>query len=197
MLIKLISYFIPYIRSYLYTGKVDITKCNGFEILSLLVASDELDLGILVEFTQSYLIKSCTAFINEQPAQVLRSVLRLESCRNLKDFCLEIICDEPENLFKSDNYLALEEDMFAILLQRDDLCINEVKLWKYVLKWGLNKHPTMVKDPTSWSADDIYRMEETLKTLIQNVRFFVMSSEEYYNDVRPYKKLLPKKLRGE
>ncbi|CAG8656209.1 3689_t:CDS:2 [Paraglomus brasilianum] len=39
------------------------------------------------------------------------------------------------------NPQPLEEDVLVCLLQRDDLQIREVDLWKYILRWALDKHP--------------------------------------------------------
>src|SRR5438128_1464321 len=149
-IIKL-THNIFYIHRYLYTGMVDITKSDGTTILELLIASDEMDFSDLVKFAQDYIIESRMSFIREQPAQVLRSIFRLKLCVKLRDFCLEICCRYPDNLFKPDNFLALEEDMLVLFLRRDDLRVEEVELWNYTLNWGLAKHPSLNRDPSKWS----------------------------------------------
>ncbi|CAG8603666.1 4998_t:CDS:2 [Paraglomus brasilianum] len=185
------------ILRYLYTGEVDINKCDGSKILKLLIATDELDLGDLLQFAQSFLIKSRESFIVEQPVRVLESIFRLESCKTLRLFCLNEICKNCTHLFNSDDYLTLEEDIFAQILQQDKLHIKEVELWKCVLKWGTSRHPELKHSPTEWSADNLNQMKKTLAGLIEHIRFFAMSTDEYYDNVRPYRKLFSKKLREE
>ena len=181
----------------MYTGELNIEKCDESQILKLLIATDELDLGDLLQFAQSYLIKSRESFIVEQPVRVLESIFRLESCKPLKIFCLEEICKNHTYLFDSDDYVTLEEDIFAQILQQDKLHIKEVKLWKCVLKWGASRHPQLKPSPTEWSTDDVNQMKKTLAGLMEHVRFFAMSADEYYDEVRPYRKLFSKKLREE
>ncbi|CAG8528629.1 5565_t:CDS:2 [Paraglomus brasilianum] len=185
------------ILRYLYTGEVNIENCDGSQILKLLVASDEMNLSNLLRFAQSYLIESRKPFIVEQPVQVLGSIFRLESCKTLRLFCLDAICDDCTKLFGSDIYLTLEEDIFAQILRHNKLCVKEVELWKYVLKWGATRHPELKNPPTEWSTDDVHQMKETLTVLVESIRFFTMSADEYYDEVRPYKKLFSKKLREE
>ena len=176
---------------------MNIEKCDESQILKLLIATDELDLGDLLQFAQSYLIKSRESFIVEQPVRVLESIFRLESCKPLKIFCLEEICKNHTYLFDSDDYVTLEEDIFAQILQQDKLHIKEVKLWKCVLKWGASRHPQLKPSPTEWSTDDVNQVKKTLAGLMEHVRFFAMSADEYYDEVRPYRKLFSKKLREE
>ncbi|CAG8655437.1 6984_t:CDS:2 [Paraglomus brasilianum] len=185
------------ILRYLYTGEANIGNCDGFQILKLLVASDELNLSDLLQFAQSYLIESRKSFLIEQPVRVLESIFRLESCEMLRLFCIDAICDGGTKLFDSDIYLTLEEDIFAQILQQDKLHIKEVALWKGVLKWGVSRHPELKNPPTEWSTDDVNRMKKTLAGLIKHIRFFTISADEYYDEVRPYKKLFSKKLREE
>ncbi|CAG8624619.1 10202_t:CDS:2 [Paraglomus occultum] len=185
------------ILRYLYTGAVNIENCDGSQILKLLVASDEMNLGDLLHFAQNYLIESRKPYILEQPVQVLESIFRLESCKPLRLFCLDAICDDCTKLFESEDYLTLEEDIFAQILQYDKLYVKEVELWKYVLKWGAIRHSELEKPPTEWSIDGVNQMKKTLAALIECIRFFTMSAEEYYDEVRPYKKLFSKKLREE
>ncbi|CAG8658697.1 3051_t:CDS:2 [Paraglomus brasilianum] len=185
------------ILRYLYTGEVDIEKCDGFQILKLLVASDELNLDDLLRFAQNYLIESRKSFIVEQPVRVLQSIFRLESCKALRLFCLDEICGNRTNLFDSDEYLTLEEDIFAQILEQDKLRMKEVELWKCVLKWGATRHPKLKYPPTRWPTYGRNRMKKTLAGLIKHIRFFTMSADEYYDEVRPYKKLFSKKLREE
>ena len=92
---------------------MNIENCDGSQILKLLVASDEMNLSNLLRFAQSYLIESRKPFIVEQPVRVLQSIFRLESCKALRLFCLDEICGNRTNLFDSDEYLTLEEDIFA------------------------------------------------------------------------------------
>jgi hypothetical protein len=72
--------------------------------------------------------------------------------------------------------------------------MKEIEVWDHVLKWGLAQNPTLVTDPNVWSDDDFKTMENTLQHCLPYVRLFSISSKEFSQKVRPYKKLLNKQL---
>src|ERR1700722_7268333 len=71
--------------------------------------------------------------------------------------------------------------------------MREIEVWEHVLKWGRAKHPTLL-DPNTWSDDDFEKMKKTLQPCLPLIRFFSLSSKEFLQKVRPYKKLLKHKL---
>jgi hypothetical protein len=69
--------------------------------------------------------------------------------------------------------------------------MDEVKIWDYVLKWGLAWNSTINLEPSNWSADDL---NATLQNCLPYVRFFGLSSKDFLRQVRPYRKLLKDNL---
>ena len=65
------------------------------------------------------------------------------------------------------------------LVERDDLQIDEVKIWDYVLKWDFAQNPMLVVDPATWSDDDFRIMGATLQNLLPLIRFFGLSSKVF------------------
>ncbi|UZO07114.1 uncharacterized protein OCT59_027412 [Rhizophagus irregularis] len=49
-------------------------------------------------------------------------------------------------------------------------------------------------DPTTWSDDDFIMMKNTLQHCLPLIRFFSLSSDEFVQKIRPYKKLLNDQL---
>ncbi|UZO08880.1 uncharacterized protein OCT59_029125 [Rhizophagus irregularis] len=84
-------------------------------------------------------------------------------------------------------------EIFQIIL-KDDLQMKEIEIWEHVLKWGLEKNPTLFPDPTTWSDNDFEIMENTLQHYLPLIRFFSLSSDEFIQKVHPYKKLLNHQL---
>src|SRR5204862_2108894 len=48
--------------------------------------------------------------------------------------------------------------------------------------------------PTTWSDDDFKKMENTLQHCLSFIRFFSLSSKEFLQKVRPYKRVLNNQL---
>ncbi len=72
--------------------------------------------------------------------------------------------------------------------------MNEIEIWEHVLKWGLAQNPTLIPDPTTWTDDDSKTMEITLQNCLPLIRFYNLSSKDFLEKVRPYKKSLNPQL---
>ena len=100
----------------------------------------------------------------------------------------------PGKVFTSLDFTSLPEKSLIRLIKRDDLQMKEVEVWEHVLKWGLAQNPTLLPDPSTWSDDDFKAMENTLQHCFPLIRFFSLSSTEFSQNVRPYRKLLKRQL---
>ncbi|CAG8466228.1 326_t:CDS:1 [Acaulospora colombiana] len=167
------------------------------DLLDLLVAADELILGELVEHTQDYLIQHNAKWLQKNIVKVLHTIFRHKTCEKLQNYCLEIISDDPRFLFESEHYLSLESDLLVSLLGRDDLEIDEIEIWDYLIRWGIAQTPSLPRDSDveNWTRDHFGELEETLHQCIPLIRFFHISSDDYFKKVFPYKRILPKSLK--
>ncbi|RIB28109.1 hypothetical protein C2G38_2239691 [Gigaspora rosea] len=58
----------------------------------------------------------------------------------------EALYQEPELLLKSDDFTSLEVETVNWLLQRDDLGMLELDLWRRLVEWGIDQLQTTL-DP--------------------------------------------------
>ncbi|PKC53960.1 hypothetical protein RhiirA1_478231 [Rhizophagus irregularis] len=72
--------------------------------------------------------------------------------------------------------------------------MNEIQVWEHVIKWGLAQNPELPSDPISFSKNDFNILRNTLQQCISYIRFHNLGSREFLKEVKPYKKILPKKL---
>ncbi|GBC29675.2 hypothetical protein GLOIN_2v1771315 [Rhizophagus irregularis DAOM 181602=DAOM 197198] len=121
------------ILRYIYLGELDLTEQPGEDILKLLIASDELLLEELVEYSRDYLIKHQRNWIQKNFVLILNTACKYTSCKTLQDYCFKIICLNPELLITSDNFLSLDKDIFYDLLEREDLLIKEIVIWDHLV----------------------------------------------------------------
>ncbi|CAG8547710.1 11583_t:CDS:2 [Ambispora gerdemannii] len=106
------------------TGVVDLDLESGENILSLLVAADELEIHELIHHAQDNLIvkkstKSCKDYAYHLSSRIIQKIKRT---------CLKMISEEPHMIFKSEDYLSLEESVLVSLLKRDDLAMDEIEI---------------------------------------------------------------------
>ncbi|EXX77791.1 uncharacterized protein OCT59_029139 [Rhizophagus irregularis] len=182
------------ILKYIYDGIISLNEQESSEIFKLLAAADQLYLQELVDYLQNYLIESKTEWIEQYFNSIYQISFQSDSLLKLQNFCIEFMAKSPEKVFKSLDFTSLSEKSLVSLIKRDDLQMKEIEVWDHVLKWGLEKNPTLLPDPTTWSDDDFKIMENTLQHCLPLIRFFSLFSDELVQQIRPYKKLLNEQL---
>ncbi|EXX56508.1 uncharacterized protein OCT59_006012 [Rhizophagus irregularis] len=181
------------ILEYIYTGEVNLTKKSGENILALLIASDELLLDELFELVQDYLIKR-SIWVEQNFVLVLHTIYKLSRCKKLQDHCIESICADPQLFFTSKDFLSLDKGILYYLLKRDDLAIEEIILWEYLIDWGTMRNPSLrhrKNRKTKWSNINFETLKETLSRFIPLIRFSGISSADFFDRVRPFKPIIP------
>jgi hypothetical protein len=158
------------------------------------MAVDELNINSLVLQIENYLIKDESDFLFQNPVEILETAYQHKLFKNLLNAYLEKICEEPEKLFNSDNFINLKAPLLKLLLKRDDLDLDEIDIWNNLLKWGFAQNPSISQDVTKWNKEEITIMEKTLCKIISLIRFYYISPENFIDKVYPLRDLLPKDL---
>ncbi|EXX63994.1 BTB/POZ protein [Rhizophagus irregularis DAOM 181602=DAOM 197198] len=184
------------ILNYLYTGLVNFDKQNSVKVLKLLVASDELNLQKLSDYIQTYLIDNQAEYLKNDPVDVLQITFRYESCEGLRKFCLDSICEEPKILFESPKFTSLEKDLIILFLKNNELEMEEIEIWEFVLKWALARMSTQhnVDNLSQWTSSNFEELEKILHDLIPHIRWFQIPSKLFWRKVNPFKSIFPKQL---
>ncbi|CAI2180425.1 9261_t:CDS:2 [Funneliformis geosporum] len=169
-----------------------------YDILDLIIASDELLLNELVTSVQEYLIKNQTGWLQQNIVKVLHMAFQLESCQQLQNYCLESICDHPEPLFNSPDFPTLKQSILLGIVKRENLKIEEVELWNYLIEWGIAQASELkekdLNNLSSWSENDFLTLSRNLNHFIAYIRFFDIASKDFHSNVRAFRKLLPQTL---
>src|SRR5438270_13456739 len=107
----------------------------------MLAAADHLRLQELVDCLQQYLIENNSKWVEQYFELIHQTSLQSDSLLELQQCCTNLMAKFPEKIFKSLDFISLSEKSLISLIIRDDLQMDEVEIWEYVLKWGLEKHP--------------------------------------------------------
>ena len=158
------NYCIKNITRFIYCGNIELRNLQGPEVLKLLIAVDELNIQSLISHIQEFLIDHQTEFLHQNPTGILETVYQHETFTNLWNFCLEKVCEEPQILFSSENFINLKVPLLELLLKRDDLNVDEIEIWENLLKWCFAQQ-NMTDDPTKWSKEDITKIERNYTDL--------------------------------
>ncbi|CAB4383854.1 unnamed protein product [Rhizophagus irregularis] len=181
------------ILRFIYCGNIELEKLQGSDVLKLLVAVDELNINSLISHIQEFLIDHQTEFLHQNPTEILETVYQHEAFTDLWNFCLEKVCKEPKILFNSENFINLKAPLLELLLKRDDLNLDEIEIWEYLLKWCF-VHQNMENDLTKWSSEDITDIKRELHKFIPLIRFYDIEPADFFYKVYCYKDILPQDL---
>jgi hypothetical protein len=159
-----------------------------------LVAACELDLQVLVNNLQFFLIRKNTPWMETNFFMIYQTSFKYDSLLNLRNYCNDLISKSPDKIFNSLNYSSIPEKILISLIQNDNLKMNGVQVWNHVLKWGLDQNPGLPSDPESFSEGEFSALKNTLQQCIPLIKFDNFTSKEFLNNVFPYREILPEKL---
>src|SRR5437764_546424 len=144
----------------MYCGSINLTNSQSREILNLLLPSDDLGLQPLVTYIQEILIKNHHNFIIENVIETIELTYQKKSLDRLGGFCLQQICEDPDNLFKSTKFLSINPSLLEIILKQDNFYIDdEIIIWESLLKWTCGQYPVIQQDINKWSKNEFTVME--------------------------------------
>ncbi|CAG8528539.1 40907_t:CDS:2 [Gigaspora margarita] len=187
---------IKIIMKFLYCGMVDLDGHENEVILELLVAADEFLIQRLIDFVQEFLIKNSNKFLQQELVRMLHFIDHNDKFDEIREAYLDAICENPNLLFESDEFLTLEEDTLKLILKCDNLTMKENVIWKQLVRWG-NAQRMMLEN--NMMDDDIKNVDinalgKILQELIKFVRFHQIDREEFMKEVWPFRSLLPETL---
>ncbi|GES96415.1 BTB/POZ protein [Rhizophagus clarus] len=182
------------ILRYIYGGKLSLEDYDNLDIIKILIASNELNLQELVTYIQSFMIKNKADWMEQNFNLIYQTSFENKSFLELQGYCIDLMCNAPDKIFKSLDFISIPEKILVALIQSDNLQMSEIQIWEYVLKWGLAQNPGLSSNPSNYSKNDFATLKNTLQQCMPFIRFHGLTSKEFANNILPYKKVLPDDL---
>src|SRR2546429_3343693 len=123
-------------KRYFYNGTININNLNPNETLKLLEACDELNIDELIEDLQNYLITEKKEWIEQNLVYVHKISSHHQLFNLLHNYCNKLINENPEHFLKFNDFTTIKKSIFMSILERDDLKLEEIDIWDYVIEWG-------------------------------------------------------------
>ncbi|CAJ0650255.1 15223_t:CDS:2 [Entrophospora sp. SA101] len=196
----LVYFFKPNVQpemfeKYIYCASMDFSEEDEETLLKLLTLGDELMLDQYCIQIQHFLIGNKYEWLEENLVETLRITNNCNSCTLLRNHCLELIAEKPASIFRSEGFISLEEELLVSLLRRDDIEMEEIEIWNYMIRWGIaNTLGLVAIDIKNWTDANYRALKETLSQCIPLIRYFSVASSDYYDHIIPFKKILPPEL---
>ncbi|RHZ48308.1 hypothetical protein Glove_553g8 [Diversispora epigaea] len=197
------------ILKYIYGGVVNIENIETKLIYELMIVANELEFEELSEKLGSYLkllvAENSTKRrldLDEPSTDYLHDTIKLQSkkiktttnnCNELKGlnrFYNDIITKHPNLIFESEDFTSLQEAALISILENDNLQLEEIKIWDYVVKWGIAQNPTLPKNLEEWSKENFKTLKTTLQQCLPLIRYFHISEKDIWEKLKPFRKIL-------
>ncbi|RHZ48355.1 hypothetical protein Glove_552g4 [Diversispora epigaea] len=182
------------ILKYIYGGIVNIEDMGTKIIYELMIIANELELKELSRKLENYLIESKASWLRNHLSLVRHSIFDGNEFEGLEKFYNDIIVIYPSLIFESKDFTSLQETALISILKRDDLKVEEIKIWDHVIKWGIAQNPTLSADSKEWSNENFETLKITLQQCLPLIRYFHIPGEVIWEKVKPYKKILEEEL---
>ncbi|RHZ80998.1 hypothetical protein Glove_130g145 [Diversispora epigaea] len=183
-----------FILKYIYGGIVNLENVETRFIFDLMLAANEFELVELSNKLEIILIEDKASWLKTHFSFVYHIVFNKENFKNLENFCNNIVVKYPNLIFDSSDFTSLPESSLVSLLKRDDLQMKEIKIWDYVIKWGVAQNTTLPTNLKEWTKDKFLTLKATLKQCLPLIRYFHFSVDEVLDSIKPYKKIIDNQL---
>ncbi|RHZ85396.1 hypothetical protein Glove_66g20 [Diversispora epigaea] len=182
------------ILKYIYGGIVNLENVETKFVFDLMLVANEFKLEELTNKLETVLIDTKASWLKTHFSLVYRTIFDRKNFKKIEKFCIDIVVKHPNLIFDSSDFTSLQESALVPLLKRDDLQMKEVKIWDYVIKWGIAQNPTLPIDLKEWTKENFITLKNTLQQCLPYIRYFQLSSTEVFDKVKPYKKIIDKQL---
>ncbi|RHZ70431.1 hypothetical protein Glove_271g13 [Diversispora epigaea] len=182
------------ILKYIYGGIVDLKNVETKFIFDLMIAANEFEIEELTKKLENLLIETKSSWLKSHFSLVYRSIFNGNNFKNLEKFCNDIIAKYPNLIFDAEDFVSLKESALISLLKRDDLQLEEVIIWEYIIKWGISQNSTLPLNLNEWTKENFLTLKTTLQQCLPLIRYFHIPGTDVLKKVKPYKRILDKQL---
>ncbi|RHZ89896.1 hypothetical protein Glove_9g182 [Diversispora epigaea] len=191
---KISAQIFDIILKYIYGGFINLENVEPRIIFDLMLTANEFKFEELSKKLETVLIEDKASWLKSHFSFVYHSIFLNNDFKDLENFCNDIVAKYPNLIFDSDDFTSLQESALVSLLKRDDIQMEEGKIWKYTIKWGISQNPTLPTNLEEWNKENFLNLKITLQQCLPYIRFFHISGDDILDKVKPYKKILDKQL---
>ncbi|RHZ60518.1 hypothetical protein Glove_352g14 [Diversispora epigaea] len=182
------------ILKYIYGGIVDLENVETKFIFDLMVTVDEFEIEELTKKLENHLIETKSSWLKSHFSLVYRSIFSGNSFKDLETFCNDIVAKYPNLIFDAEDFTSFQESTMVSFLKQDDLQLEEVIIWEYIIKWGIAQNSTLPVDLEEWNKENFTTLKTTLQQCLPLIRYFHIPGTDVLKKIKPYKNILDKQL---
>src|SRR5436305_14136824 len=105
---------------YIYGGTLSLEKCDTSDIIKILTAASSLNLQELIVYTQSFLIKNESAWMEQNFNLIYQTSFENDTFLQLQKYCNDLISKKPDKIFNSLNFSSITESLLISLIRNEN-----------------------------------------------------------------------------
>ncbi|RHZ70574.1 hypothetical protein Glove_269g52 [Diversispora epigaea] len=181
---------------YIYNGIVDLVNVVETKfIFELMILAGELELEELFNKVEIYLIENKDSWLLAHFSLIYHTIFKQNNkFKLLEKFCNNIIAKHPNIIFDAEDFNSLPESTLISTIKRDDLKLEEIKIWDKVIQWGINRNPKLPSKLEEWNNEDFMALKTTLQNCLPYIRYFQISRVDIFKKIKPYMEIFNKQL---
>ncbi|RHZ76541.1 hypothetical protein Glove_196g92 [Diversispora epigaea] len=158
------------------------------------MTANKFEIEELTKKLENHLIETKSSWLKSHFSLVYRSIFTGNNFKNLGKFCNDIVAKYPFLIFDAEDFTSLQESALVSLLKRDDLQLEEVIIWEYIIKWGIAQNSTLPVNFKEWTNENFTTLKTTLQQCLPLIRYFHIPGIDALKKIKLYKKILDEQL---
>ncbi|RHZ85553.1 hypothetical protein Glove_64g84 [Diversispora epigaea] len=158
-----------------------------------MITAKKFQLEELVARLQTFLIENHSSWLKLNFSKIYNSSFQTDFTA-LQNFCNDMIVKHPNLIFESKDFNTLPEAALVSIIQKDNLQLEESKVWDYVIQWGIAQNKNLPLNLDDWIEKDFQILKCTLQNCLPHIRYFQISNEHIMEKIYPYQQILEKQL---
>ncbi|CAB5354393.1 unnamed protein product [Rhizophagus irregularis] len=150
-----------------------------------------------MERQENYIYGGTINIDHKEAADILNLLIvsfKYSDFTKLQNYWTTTICEQSEILFNATNFTSVGKEGLLSICKNKNWCMEENELWDHIIRWGKAQNTELLKEINNWTTNDFNILEKTIVDFIPNVRFYDISSDNFYHKIMPYCVILPKDL---
>ncbi|PKC61901.1 hypothetical protein RhiirA1_538869 [Rhizophagus irregularis] len=176
---------------YICSGTIDWNMLEGEDFLGIWLAADEFMLDDLEKQVRE-LFEKKSEKLKSNFISIVKLVYQNDALERFRSNCVDII--NTTTWFQDcHNFKTLDESIFQSLLSEEENFVHDGVIWNLLILWACSsKNPLLNTNKVmEWSDKEFELLKSRIEHFIPYIRFSMISRNDYYNHVLPYRRILP------
>ncbi|CAG8748972.1 7413_t:CDS:2 [Dentiscutata erythropus] len=182
---------------FLYKNEIDLNELDGSLFINIIKAAEHFGLNDILNELQRQIIECNSTWLQKNIVKVINGFFTDDSdeiIETIQRHLIPKISSNPEYLLESKDLGELKESCFIMLLSDVRCFMKQGIAWDILMLWGIRQSQNLKQNIPLWSFGEWTVLKETVKNVIDHIKFDQISRNDFYARIIPYSKVIPQNL---